>query len=92
MLWFLMIAERFEANFNKAVSYIEDYNRVRNLPPIYYPPAEEIARWDNLWSTVYESQINMVEAKGLPARQMMAEAKELVAQYSGYRMMNASSP
>jgi len=49
--------------------------------PIYKVPAAEQARWRKATESVYQSWIKDMNAKGLPGRQMVAGAEQLVAKY-----------
>jgi TRAP-type C4-dicarboxylate transport system substrate-binding protein len=72
----------FDGLNKQAIEYIEKVAKERGNPPIYYPPKQELDKWEKTLEALYQKVIDDLEAKGLPAKKMIARTRELVKQYS----------
>ncbi len=78
LLWSIMGGRRFDYNYDKCVSFLNDR---KDVPPVYVLPPDERARWYKQAEPFIEKAAADLEAKGMPARKMFKRAHELVEIY-----------
>ena len=53
---------------------------------------DEVARWEAAWQPAVDKYVDDIEAQGLPAKEMLARARELVDWYSSWRLGGIGVP
>ena len=92
MLWSLICGKRFDANFQRSYEFLENDVQGRGYPSVYFPPEDEVARWEAAWQPAVDKYVDGIEAQGLPAKEMLARARELVDWYSSWRLGGIGVP
>jgi TRAP-type C4-dicarboxylate transport system substrate-binding protein len=82
MMWCLINGVRYDTNLILVKEFINKRADELGLPHIYYLPPEEEAKWQPAYEVVQEKYIENLESKGLPGRELLARAKELIEKYS----------
>ncbi|MBA7702287.1 Solute-binding protein [subsurface metagenome] len=72
------LGQRFDLNDSRAIAFL---NEREGFPPVYTLPEEERARWFEAAEPLIEAAIADLEAQGLPAREMLDRARELIELY-----------
>ncbi len=64
------------------IKNFEDYDKEAGNPPIYYITEDERARWRQTVQPVIDGWISEMEAKGIPAKAMVADLESIIAKYT----------
>lgn len=77
-----LIANKFDEEDHKLRGVIKGIDKKMRKADFYFVPDGEFQRWKDAVKPVYEKWVKDMEAKGLPGREILEDARKLAEKYS----------
>lgn len=82
LLWSRHLGMVFDRANNNNLVVLQEYDKKKGNPEIYWLPADERQKWVQAVTPYYDEWIKEVEGKGLPGKAALDDIRSLVAKYT----------